>query len=214
MEIKYCDFGLSRGIESDTNPKMSTTYVATRWYRSPELLLMWDQAGKALDMWSLGCIFAEMLDKPPKRKVLFPGKNYLNQLDLILDVTGTPSEEETRACTKARKYLKTLKERPKKNFKDLFPHANPLAIDLLEKMLAFDPLKRITVEEALKHPYLETMYEEDEEEEVDVFTFNCDNDMPIEQIKQLLYEEILDFNTCQGVDTTPTITTKVYEVKE
>ncbi|KAF0980358.1 hypothetical protein FDP41_013572 [Naegleria fowleri] len=215
MEIKYCDFGLSRGIESDTNPKMSTTYVATRWYRSPELLLMWDQAGKALDIWSLGCIFAEMLDKPPKRRVLFPGKNYLNQLDLILDVTGTPPEEDIRGCAKAKRYMSGLPHKPKQNFKDIFPHANPLAIDLLEKMLAFDPLKRITVEEALKHPYLETMYEEDDEEDgVELFSFNCDNDMPLEKIKELLYEEIVDFNKCHGVNPKPIILNQVFEVKE
>ena len=215
MEIKYCDFGLSRGIESDTNPKMSTTYVATRWYRSPELLLMWDQAGKPLDIWSLGCIFAEMLDKPPKRKVLFPGKNYLNQLDLILDVTGTPTDEETRGCAKAKKYMKTLPKKQKQNFKDIFPHANPLAIDLLEKMLTFDPLKRITVEEALAHPYLESMFEEDEDEEgVELFSFNCDNEMPIEEIKKLLHEEIVDYNQVQGVTTKPVITDIVYEIKE
>lgn len=74
MDVKICDFGLSRGIDFDNDPTMSTPYVATRWYRAPELLLMWDKATKAIDIWSVGCIFAELLDKP-KRKVLFPGKN-------------------------------------------------------------------------------------------------------------------------------------------
>ncbi|KAL9647996.1 hypothetical protein ABK040_016687 [Willaertia magna] len=220
MEVKYCDFGLSRGIESDVNPKMSTTYVATRWYRSPELLLMWEQAGKSLDIWSLGCIFAEMLDKPPKRKVLFPGKNYLNQLDLILDVCGTPTnDEEIRGCAKAKKYMKTLSKKPKRNLMELFPHANPLAIDLLDKMLEFDPLKRITVDEALKHPYLESMVEDEDDEEDDenvpLFTFNCDNEMPIDQIKQLLYDEIIDYNmNVLGNNIKPIITDKVYEIKD
>lgn len=67
-ELKICDFGLSRGIDFETSV-MSTPYVATRWYRAPELLLMWDTATKAIDIWSVGCIFAEMLG----RKVLFPG---------------------------------------------------------------------------------------------------------------------------------------------
>ncbi|KAL9654717.1 hypothetical protein ABK040_008514 [Willaertia magna] len=220
MEVKYCDFGLSRGIESDVNPKMSTTYVATRWYRSPELLLMWEQAGKSLDIWSLGCIFAEMLDKPPKRKVLFPGKNYLNQLDLILDVCGTPTnDEEIRGCAKAKKYMKTLSKKPKRNLMELFPHANPLAIDLLDKMLEFDPLKRITVDEALKHSYLESMVEDEDDEEDDenvpLFTFNCDNEMPIDQIKQLLYDEIIDYNmNVLGNNIKPIITDKVYEIKD
>lgn len=94
MDVKICDFGLSRGVDFENDPTMSTpyvllfifyqffSYVATRWYRAPELLLMWEKAAKSMDMWSIGCIFAELLDKP-KRKVLFPGKNYLNQLDLV-----------------------------------------------------------------------------------------------------------------------------------
>ena len=69
-ELKICDFGLSRGIDNE-NLDNSTCYVVTRWYRAPELLLQWNVATKAIDMWSVGCIFAELIT----RKVLFPGKN-------------------------------------------------------------------------------------------------------------------------------------------
>lgn len=75
MDVKLCDFGLSRGVDHK-DPNMSTTYVATRWYRAPELLLQWSESGKSIDIWSVGCLFAEMLQPAkPKRKPLFPGEN-------------------------------------------------------------------------------------------------------------------------------------------
>lgn len=85
IEIKFCDFGLARGVTLD-NPKMSTTELATRYYRSPELCLMWEQAGKEMDVWSVGCVFAELLN----REILFKGKDELDQLKQILNVLGTP----------------------------------------------------------------------------------------------------------------------------
>jgi len=193
MDVKLCDFGLSRGVDFETDPTMSTTYVATRWYRAPELLLMWEKASKALDLWSIGCIFAEMLDSPPKRRVLFPGKHYLNQLELILNVCGTPPEDEIKGCLKAKRYMKTLAKKPKQEFKNMFPNANPLAIDLLDKLLAFDPTKRITVEDALAHPYLESMHDPEDEPTCPTFDFNFNNDIDISEIKKMLYDEIMDF---------------------
>jgi len=193
MDVKLCDFGLSRGVDFETDPTMSTTYVATRWYRAPELLLMWDQASKALDVWSIGCILAELLEPLPRKKVLFPGKHYLNQLELILNVCGTPPEDEIKGCVKAKKYMKSLPKKPKQHFKDMYPHANPLAVDLLEKMLSFDPTKRITVEECLEHAYLETMHDPEDEPTCPTFDFKFNNDIEISEIKQMMYDEIMDF---------------------
>jgi serine/threonine protein kinase len=201
MDVKLCDFGLSRGIEQDIDPKMSTTYVATRWYRAPELLLMWEHAGKSLDVWSIGCMFAEILDKPPRRKVLFPGKSYLEQLDLILNVVGTPSDDEIKGCLKATRYLQSLAPKKAQNLQELYPHANPKAIDLLQKMLTFDPTKRITIDEALKHPYLESMHDPDDEPECAPFDFNFNNDIDTGDIKKMMYDEIMEWNRQEnGVD--------------
>ncbi len=194
MDVKLCDFGLSRGVDFETDPTMSTTYVATRWYRAPELLLMWDQASKALDVWSIGCILAELLEPLPRKKVLFPGKHYLNQLELILEVCGTPqNDDDVKGCAKAKRYVKTLPHKPKQHFKDMYPHANPLAIDLLERMLEFNPLKRITVEECLAHPYLETMHDPEDEPTCPTFDFKFDNETDVSEIKQMMYDEIMDF---------------------
>ncbi len=100
----------------------------------------------------MGCILAEMLSGKP----LFPGRDYHHQLNLILDVLGTPSLDDFYAISshRSRDYLRALPFKKKKPFASLYPNANPDALDLLERMLAFNPRKRITVEECLAHPYL------------------------------------------------------------
>ena len=190
-ELKICDFGLSRGIDFETeNPMMSTPYVATRWYRAPELLLMWETATKAIDIWSVGCIFAELLN----RKAFFPGKNYLHQLDLILDVLGTPADTEIKGCEKAKTYMKNLPFRPKKDLRMFFPNANPLALDLLNKMLQFDPTRRITVDEALNHPYLESLHDEGDEPVAALFDFSFETEAEKGDIRQMIYKEVMEWN--------------------
>lgn len=91
-DLKICDFGLARAIVPGLKIKagIMTDYVATRWYRAPELLLSWKEYNEAVDVWSVGCIFAELL----RRKPFLPGTNTRNQLELIFEVLGTPSEEE------------------------------------------------------------------------------------------------------------------------
>ncbi|KAL0477576.1 mitogen-activated protein kinase MAPK [Acrasis kona] len=172
---------------------MSTTYVATRWYRAPELLLMWDRCTKPIDVWSVGCIMAEMLGE--RRRPIFPGKTYLNQLDLILAVTGTPHPQEIHGCNKALVYMKTLPYKAKADLSKKYPGSNPLALDLLSKLLTFDPLKRITVEQALAHPYLADFHDQEEEVTCDQkFLFSLDNSVDTKEIKRMMYNEILKFH--------------------
>ncbi|KAF0979702.1 hypothetical protein FDP41_001370 [Naegleria fowleri] len=200
-EVKFCDFGLSRAM---MNEKMSTDNVATRWYRSPELLLKYHKAGKPIDVWSLGCVFAELLSTP-KQHVLFPGESHLNQIDKILDILGTPAPEDIYGCFKAQVYMSNQPFRKKKDFSKLFPEANPEALDLLEKMLSFSPDKRITVKEALKHPYLESManHMDDEEEGISSdggfvtrdFEYRFDESWEVHQIKKMMYDECINFHS-------------------
>ncbi|GAB1519105.1 mitogen activated protein kinase [Rhizoctonia solani] len=200
-DLKVCDFGLARSVRtaepSGTETGFMTEYVATRWYRAPEIMLTFKQYTKAIDVWSVGCILAEMLSGKP----LFPGRDYHHQLTLILDVLGTPTLDEFYAITtrRSRDYIRALPFRKRRPFAQLFPNASALAVDFLTKTLTFDPKKRITVEDALCHPYLEAYHDPDDEPvapplDPDFFEFDLHkDDISREQLKQLLYDEIMTF---------------------
>ncbi|KAF4517138.1 hypothetical protein B566_EDAN006437 [Ephemera danica] len=117
---------------------------------------------KSIDIWSVGCILAEMLSNRP----IFPGKHYLDQLNHILGVLGSPTEADLECIIneKARSYLQSLPFKPKVPWTKLFPNADAKALDLLDKMLTFNPHNRIGVEDALAHPYLEQYYDPADEQ--------------------------------------------------
>ena len=198
-DLKICDFGLARSIASqEDNYGFMTEYVATRWYRAPEIMLTFQEYTTAIDVWSVGCILAEMLTGRP----LFPGRDYHNQLWLIMEVLGTPNMEDyyNIKSKRAREYIRSLPFCKKIPFNELFnnkPGINPLALDLLENLLIFNPIKRITVEDALKHPYLQ-LYHDPNDEPIsdkipeDFFDFDKKKDqLSIEDLKVMLYEEIM-----------------------
>ena len=116
---------------------------------------------KSIDIWAVGCILAEMISNRP----IFPGKHYLDQLNHIMGVLGSPTQEDLASILndKARCYLASLPFRPKIPFTKVYPQADPKAVDLLERMLTFNPNKRITVTEALQHPYLSQYYDPEDE---------------------------------------------------
>lgn len=116
---------------------------------------------KTVDVWSVGCILAELLGGRP----FFKGRDYVDQLNQILHILGTPNEETLSriGSPRAQEYVRNLPFMPKKPFASLFPNANPAANDLLERLLAFDPASRITVEEALEHPYLQVWHDPSDE---------------------------------------------------
>ncbi|DAZ97023.1 TPA: hypothetical protein N0F65_012892 [Lagenidium giganteum] len=193
-DLKICDFGLARGIEPDEDNMELTEYVVTRWYRAPEIMLSTKEYTKAIDIWSTGCIFAELLGRKP----LFPGDDYIHQLQIICDKLGTPREEELHFVTseKARRFMKNQPMKPGIPFAKLFPSAKPAAIDLLEKMLVFDPSKRISVEQALEHPYLESLHNAEDEPVADrPFSFDFEKeDLTKTRLQELILEEILKFH--------------------
>ncbi|KAF5374781.1 hypothetical protein D9758_000149 [Tetrapyrgos nigripes] len=200
-DLKVCDFGLARSVKTTVplgkEKGLMTEYVATRWYRAPEIMLSFKMYTKAVDLWAVGCILAELLSGRP----LFPGRDYSHQLDLILDVIGTPSLDEFYAITsrRSRDYIRALPIRKRRPFPTLFPQASPEAIDFLARTLTFDPKKRMTVDEALAHPYLSSYHDPEDEPAIaplsaSYFEFDLHKDqLTKDQLKQLLYEEVISF---------------------
>jgi len=191
--LKICDFGLAR-VEEQSISGFMTEYVATRWYRAPEVILSWKQYTKAIDVWSVGCIFAELLGRKP----IFQGKDYINQITRIVDIMGSPTEDDLQniGSEQARQYIRSLGHRPKVPLTRLFPRATSLALDLLERTLAFDPAKRITVDAALSHPYLAALHDPaDEPNAIAPFNFDFENwDLTKEGFKELIWQEIKSFH--------------------
>ncbi|CAM9684153.1 unnamed protein product [Chrysoparadoxa australica] len=156
-DLAICDFGLARGVEAEEDESL-TEYVVTRWYRAPELLCDSPHYGKSVDIWSVGCIFAEML----LRKAIFPGKNPMHQLKMILGMLGSPSSPDVLDSNPAA--IQMMQEASGKTIPPLASHfppdTDPQAIDLLRRMLKVDPSKRLTVEEALEHPFLSQLHQQ------------------------------------------------------
>ncbi|KAH9782963.1 mitogen-activated protein kinase 1 [Citrus sinensis] len=189
-DLKICDFGLAR-VTSETD--FMTEYVVTRWYRAPELLLNSSDYTAAIDVWSVGCIFMELMDRKP----LFPGRDHVHQLRLLIELIGTPSEAELGFLNEnAKKYICQLPRYQRQSFTEKFPNVHPSAIDLVEKMLTFDPRQRITVEDALAHPYLGSLHDiSDEPVCMSPFSFDFEQHALTEgQMKELIYQEALAFN--------------------
>ncbi|XP_058841455.1 mitogen-activated protein kinase 12-like isoform X2 [Acipenser ruthenus] len=186
-ELKILDFGLARHADSEM-----TGYVVTRWYRAPEVILNWMHYTQTVDIWSVGCIMAEMLSGKP----LFKGNDHLDQLTEIMKITGTPTQDFIHKLQSqdAKNYIMSLPKVQKKDLQALFSKANPLAVSLLEKMLVLDAERRITAAEALAHPYFESYREPDEETEAEPYDETLDHtDMPVEQWKRHTFTEILTF---------------------
>ncbi|KAG6871776.1 MAPK protein hog1 [Termitomyces sp. Mi166 len=185
-DLRICDFGLAR-IQ---DPQM-TGYVSTRYYRAPEIMLTWQKYDVAVDIWSTGCIFAEMLEGKP----LFPGKDHVNQFSIITELLGTPPDDviETICSENTLRFVQSLPKRERVPFSQKLRTDDPDALDLLEKMLVFDPRKRIDATQSLAHEYVAPYHDPTDEpvaEEKFDWSFN-DADLPVDTWKVMMYSEIL-----------------------
>lgn len=198
--VKLCDFGLARSlnqIQEDSGNPALTEYVATRWYRAPEILLGSARYTKGVDMWSLGCILGEML----LGKALFPGTSTINQIEKIMSAIPHPSPEDILAIKSeyGSSVIQRMLLKPQVPLEDLLqPSVPPDALDLLRGLLVFNPDKRLTAEQALQHPYVARFHNPAKEP-----SLNCDVVLPVDDDVQLsvvqyrnrLYEMILERRT-------------------
>lgn len=197
-DIKVCDFGLARYVDPIEAPSQNMTeYVVTRWYRAPELLLAQEDYSCAIDMWSTGCILAELYHRKP----LFPGQDVKNQLEYICRVLGKPTTDEINAIPnkRAREFVMRLPQHSKVELSSYMEGAKSDAIDLAERLLKFDPTKRMTAAQALEHPYVERY--RDAKTEITAQVINGDELEPPsekkvgrEGIRRLMWDEILKFH--------------------
>ena len=158
--------------ESETKPPVLTDYVATRWYRAPEILAGSSTYSEPVDLWSLGCIFGEMLGGKP----VFSGASTLNQFEKIIEVLGMPSEEEVDALQSPfiNTMLESMKfadpqpqrktvEQQREAWAKIYPSADENAIDLLVQLMQFAPTRRMKALDGLRHPYCSQFHDADSE---------------------------------------------------
>ncbi|CAB0038924.1 unnamed protein product [Trichogramma brassicae] len=149
--IKVADFGLGRAFGIPV--RVYTHEVVTLWYRAPEILLGANRYTCSIDMWSVGCIFAEMATK----KALFQGDSEIDQLFRIFRVLKTPTEEIWPGVTQLTDYKATFPNWKSNNLQAQVKTLDNQGLDLLEAMLIYDPAARITARDALLHPYFEDL---------------------------------------------------------
>ena len=218
-DLKICDFGLDHcKIKDDDktvqnlidNPSLPIEYSnsiiyddskrelndknISKWYRAPEAILSPESYDKPVDIWSIGCILAELLGRQP----LFPADNYLDELQKIISVLGSPSENDLEFISdqKIKSFVLRLAKRTKQSFNLMFSNANPVALDLLGKMLTFNPKKRYTVEQCISHPYFEGLHDPEKEPTADsTFDFKLDKEsLSKEKLRNMIYEQSLHFH--------------------
>lgn len=207
-ELRITDFGLARekpeseanveGEEGDGELHPMTQHVVTRWYRPPELMLTPDGLyTDAVDMWSVGCILGELLGRQP----LFPGKNFVHQLQLIFGVIGAPPDAETRRVRnrQARKFLESVRTKQKIPFTKVYTSAPSAAHELLESLLLFEPSMRLTAAASLGQRYFANLsYARDAPPDPPVAT-DCDFSFERAnhsraQLKRMIVEEVDAFH--------------------
>lgn len=172
---------------------MSTSYVQTRWYRAPELLLDYNRVTKEADIWSCACIMAELFNG----SVLFQGSSPIDQVNKIVKALGTPDITKAKGSKLGLKHLALLKPSVGVPLETIVNCKDTVAMDLLSKMLEFDPDKRISAHDALRHAYFTDYFIEEEDLEMHVcknkFKFK-DSFTGVDSIKAEVFHTILEKN--------------------
>lgn len=234
--VKICDFGLARAVEAVSHPlegdegeaknekRHLTGHVVTRWYRAPELILLQENYTEAIDIWSVGCIYAELMGmyegtKYSERGPLFPGhscfplsphaghkedtsfytKGTRDQLSMICKLIGTPSEEDTNSMTgdDAKCYMRCFGKKQGSGIMETLGHLDKLGAGLIARMLVFSPDKRIKVAEALEHEVFASLRSPELEKTASeriTLDFEKEEELDEKQLRALFLREVRGFH--------------------
>lgn len=161
--VKVCDFGLSRSLSEKGSPQSQvlTDYVATRWYRAPEILFGSHQYTVGVDLWACGCILGEMITG----KAMFPGHSTMDQIDRIVKFTGYPSEKDKASVKSqfAHTMLENVAHHKEAHFDTLFPKEDPDKLQILNVLLKFNPKQRCSANQCLRSKWMKDFHCEDDE---------------------------------------------------
>ncbi|KAJ5982333.1 hypothetical protein N7451_012433 [Penicillium sp. IBT 35674x] len=198
-DLKICDFGLARAQENEM-----TGYVSTRYYRAPEVMLTWKRYNEKVDIWSVGCIFAEMILGRP----LFPGKNHIDQFCVITKLLGSPPDDVIANVDSPNtlSFVRSFPKQARKSLSQIIPGTNGEAVALLEKLLQIDPGQRCSAAEALAFQYL-APYHDPSDEPVATDTLDLsllEANVPVGVRKTIIYAEVLEYHEAAGGSTLTT----------
>jgi len=198
--LKITDFGLARGVYKEEDEKnLLTEYVVTRWYRAPEIMVSARMYDEKVDIWSVGCILAELI----LRKPIFPGGNHIEQLKIIFKIIGTPESDDLDwiKTPEAKKWVGSMKKTPGRNFDELFKSASDDIRSILRNMLLLDPQKRQSVEALLEHASVKELHNLKRETTCEKFNINFEFEAAINTIfgvRHMMFEEFTKFNKLQS----------------
>jgi len=193
-QVRICDFGLARSIHQtdNTTNAVLTDYVATRWYRAPEILLGSNSYTRGVDNWSVGCILGELLNGKP----IFPGTSTMNQLDRILEITGRPTPEDVESMKSpfAQQMLDSLPAPRARPLAEVFPTADQPALDLIRVCLDFNPSKRVSAKDGMRHPYVIQFHNPEDEptcERAIRIPIDDNTKLTVQDYRERLYDDVL-----------------------
>ncbi|TGZ59110.1 hypothetical protein CRM22_009273 [Opisthorchis felineus] len=187
-ELKLLDFGLARQRDDEM-----TGYVATRWYRAPEIMLNWTHYNEQVDIWSVACIMSELRTRKP----LFPGRNHIDQLRRIICLLGKPDELYMEKVTGAgaRSFIDNLEVTDPSDLNVYFSDFPEDGVDLLRHLLQLDPDRRYTASQALAHRYFELYHDEQDEPTGDRFVDALEEakDVSVQEWKEHIWKTLENF---------------------
>jgi mitogen-activated protein kinase 1/3 len=198
-QVRLCDFGLAREIKNKADEN-KTEYVVTRYYRAPEIMLNSRKYDSAVDMWSIGCTFFELIEE----EILFKSaETYIELLSLIFKVLGTPEADILNEIENvhAKNWILGLEYVPPKKASERLKRndVSAEAKDLLDKCLQIDPKRRITAKEALSHEYFKDLFDEETDDQFPRvnfdFAFEDDANITLEELMNRIRFEILSLTS-------------------